>query len=73
MRSDHFHTQKYLKLSLEVNTVYGRRFVLELVTLLFCTGHDDDVRIPCRHVLKLNEHKTTKKDDIYVRVPLWTC
>ena len=23
-------------------------------------------------MLKLNKHKSTKKDDIYVRVPLWT-
>ena len=74
MRSDHFHATEIFEIShyLEANTVYGRRFVLELVTLLFCIGHEDDVRIRCRHVLKLNKHKTTKKDDIYVCVPLWT-
>ena len=38
MRSDHFHTTEIFEIShyLEVNTVYGRRFVLELVKLLFC-------------------------------------
>ena len=75
MRStDHFHATEIFEIShyLEANTVYGRRFVLELVTLLFCIGHDDDVHTRCRHVLKLNKHKSTKKDDIYVRVPLWT-